>query len=165
VKPFVYRRVFVRGGDESPQKFYDTIVRNPRLLDRLNCVVVGCTGVDTFELSRKLFWARSLRKLSLVEVDWIDPRHKLNHDYSGDDDDDEYEDEDEDDDEDLIETSPLEHLELVRCSADGAALSKLLNWPYALKTLHYDVSHEAWARHYDSLEGANQFGPVKCLWQ
>ncbi|CEL09885.1 hypothetical protein ASPCAL13013 [Aspergillus calidoustus] len=125
VRPFVYRRVFVRGGDESSQLFYDKVVRNPELLDRLNRVIVGCTGVDTFKLSRKLFWARSLYKLTLVEFDdWIYPRVRFDNDYSDDNDnDDDDEDEDEDENEDLIETSPLQYLELMRCSADGAALS------------------------------------------
>jgi hypothetical protein len=65
-------------------------------------------------------------------------------------------DSDEDRDEKLIGKSPLEHLELIRCSADDPALDKLLNFPMALKTLHFDLSPQAWAKHY---RGVPRRGP------
>ncbi|KAL3441785.1 hypothetical protein BJX65DRAFT_313516 [Aspergillus insuetus] len=179
VKPLFYRDIVVPQWHANKQRhitwmFYETISRNPELTAYFHRAVINTSnfkgydqsipvfagryqlavyeslderGSTPVELSALLgnlfFWSPNLRALTIVEINAWDalPEGGAENPLW------------------LPGTSPLTHLTLTHCGAKEAALTSLLAWPHALKTLHYDADQGAWAMHYhedtdeDSEEG------------
>ncbi|KAL4909399.1 hypothetical protein BDW74DRAFT_174601 [Aspergillus multicolor] len=127
-EPFFYRDLRVE--EEQNAELYITLTENPRLSNHIHSAVINSSTFrkDGYDV----LWKSRIQILTLVKVDNLHLLEYVSQD-------------------DRVGTSPIQGLNLMRCSAKTHVLVAILRWPSALKAIHYDVTDPAWRPLYGRL--------------